>query len=178
MNLQPLTNIIRPLMNNFHLPMNIQRIPTLLAALLLTLGLAACGSAEGEDVAPAAAFTIEPVGNKMEFAKKNLTVEAGQQVTITFKNTASTEAMKHNVVVLKGTGDDVIQRVGQAALQAGAPKEYVPNDPAVLASTALAAPGETVEVTFTAPSEPGTYSYICTFPGHYMMMRGTMTVTA
>lgn len=158
--------------------MNIQRIPTLLAALLLALGLTACGSAEGGDVAPAAAFTIEPVGNKMEFAKKSFTVEAGQQVTLTFKNTATAEAMKHNVVVLKGTGDDVIQRVGQAAFQAGASKQYIPNDPAVLANTAVAAPGETVTVTFTAPSEPGTYSYICTFPGHYMMMQGTMTVTA
>ena len=158
--------------------MNIQRIPTLLAALFLMLGLTACGSAEGGDVSSGAAFTIEPVGNKMEFAQKNLTVEAGQLVTLTFKNTASTEAMKHNVIVLKGTGDDVIQRVGQAALQAGASKDYIPSHPAVLASTALAAPGETVKVTFVAPTEPGTYSYICTFPGHYTVMQGTMTVTA
>ncbi len=48
---------------------------------------------------------------------------------------------------------------------------------AILAHTPMSTPGETVQVTFTAPSEPGTYRYICTYPGHYVMMQGTMTVT-
>ena len=40
----------------------------------------------------------------------------------------------------------------------------------------LAKPGESSEVTFTAP-EPGKYPYICTVPGHYMMMKGVLTIT-
>lgn len=162
--------------------MNLQRPTTLFAALILTFGLAlgltACSTAEGEDAASATALTIEPVGNKMEFAQTEFTAKAGQQVTLTFKNTATTEAMKHNVILLNSTDDAVIQRVGNAAFQAGASEEYIPEDEAVLASTALAAPGETVTVTFTAPSEPGTYTYMCTFPGHYVAMQGTMTVAA
>jgi azurin len=37
-------------------------------------------------------------------------------------------------------------------------------------------PGEEEIVSFTAPKEKGAYEYVCTFPGHVAMMRGTMTV--
>lgn len=46
----------------------------------------------------------------------------------------------------------------------------------IIANTPMSAPGETVEVTFTAPSTVGDYPFICTFPGHYMTMKGTMHV--
>jgi azurin len=46
----------------------------------------------------------------------------------------------------------------------------------VLAYTQMAPSGTTSEVTFTAPAA-GAYPYICTFPGHYMMMKGVLTVT-
>ena len=85
--------------------------------------------------------------------------------------------MQHNVVILTSDDDAVASRVGQAAIEAGEAADYIPEDEAILAYTSLAQPGETVRVTFTAPSEPGTYRFICTFPGHYMMMQGTMTVT-
>ena len=29
---------------------------------------------------------------------------------------------------------------------------------------------------FHAPKEPGKYPYICSFPGHYLVMRGVMIV--
>jgi len=40
----------------------------------------------------------------------------------------------------------------------------------------LAKPGGNAEVTFQAPAA-GKYPYICSFPGHYMVMKGTLTVT-
>lgn len=119
--------------------------------------------------------TVTPKGDEMLFEQTSLTVTAGETVRLVFDNTATSPAMQHNVVIV--TGADVINRVGQAALNASA-TAYVPDDEAVIAATPLAAPGETVEVTFTAPAEPGTYAYICTFPGHYMMMQGTLTVVA
>ena len=30
---------------------------------------------------------------------------------------------------------------------------------------------------FTAPSKPGDYDYVCTFPGHAMLMKGILRVT-
>lgn len=149
-----------------------------LFTLLLLTGLAAFGAqaALAGDAEPEPLrVVIEPVGNQLLFEQDELSVEAGQQVTIVFKNTATSPAMEHNVIVLNDNSDATINRVGQAALSAAA-NEYIPEDDAVLAATPLAKPGDTVEVTFTAPSEPGQYSYICTFPGHYAMMRGTMTV--
>ena len=119
-------------------------------------------------------ITLTPVGNEMKFEQTELGVQAGETVRIVFENTATSPAMQHNVVVV--TSHDVINRVGQAALSVGG--DYVPEDEAVIAATPLAQPGETVEVTFTAPETPGTYAYICTFPGHYMMMQGTLHVVA
>lgn len=112
----------------------------------------------------------------MRFEQTEFTVKPGQQVRLVFVNTATSPAMQHNVVIL--TDPNAVDRVGTAAMEAGEANEYVPTDEAILAHTSLAAPGETVEVTFTAPSEPGDYKYICTFPGHYVMMQGTMRVAA
>lgn len=128
-------------------------------------GLAATG--------PPKTLTLKPEGNQMAFATTEMTVQAGQEVTIVFENTASSPAMQHNVVVLNTAKDEVIKRVGQAAASAS---NYVPDDPAVLAATDIAKPGETTKVTFTAPDTPGEYAYVCTYPGHYVSMQGTLIV--
>ena len=164
-----------------NITMKMQRIPLLALFLLVAVGLGACGGSESNDASTsgkAAEVIIEPVGNQMKYATTEFSVEAGQEVTIIFNNTATSQAMSHNVVILQGDDEATIKRVGEAGLQAGPSAEYVPEDEAILANTPLAAPGETVEVTFTAPSEPGTYAFICTFPGHYVLMRGIMRVTA
>jgi azurin len=62
-------------------------------------------------------------------------------------------------------------------MEAGAANEYVPEDDAILAYTPMSKPGEKVEVVFTAPEETGEYGYVCTFPGHWATMQGTMRVT-
>ena len=54
---------------------------------------------------------------------------------------------------------------------------YVPDTQNVLASTPLVNPGETFELRFTAPATPGRYPYVCTFPGHWRLMQGTLVVT-
>ena len=141
-----------------------------LLALVLAPVLAPVASAQST----AHRVVIRPVGNQMKFANTNFTVRVGEQVRLVFENTATVEAMKHNVVILDD--EAAIDRVGIAAIMA-ADQGYIPDDEAILFHTQLAGPQETVEVTFTAPSEPGAYPYICTFPGHYVLMRGVMTVT-
>ncbi|MDZ4700894.1 MAG: plastocyanin/azurin family copper-binding protein [Rhodothermales bacterium] len=114
---------------------------------------------------------IEPVGDEMKFATTEFTVKAGTTVKLTMKNTAKSPAMQHNVVVLKPASD--INAVGMAGMQAGAAKQYVPESDAVLFATAIAMPGETKSVEFTAPPA-GDYPFICTFPGHFALMKGVM----
>jgi azurin len=153
----------------------------LVAALIATAG---CGGGDGSSTSSSGTtseavteVTITPAGNRMKFEQTEFTVPAGEEITLTFENTATSAAMKHNVVLLTTDEGTVVTRVGQAGTQA-ADSEYVPEDDAVLAATDLADPGETVSVTFTAPSEPGSYRYLCTFPGHYATMQGTMTVVS
>jgi azurin len=138
--------------------------------MLLGVGVSACG---GDGAASTAEVMMRPVGNEMRFEVTTFTVKAGQTVHLSFENTATSQAMQHNVVVLENA--DAVDRVGQAAVLAQ-DNGYIPDDAAILAHTPLSMPGETVEVTFTAPATPGEYPYICTFPGHYVLMRGTMVV--
>jgi len=126
--------------------------------------------------APPTKIVLEPEGNQMKFATTELTVEPGEEVRLVFENTADSPAMIHNVVLLTTSDEAVAQKVGQAGAGAGASANYVPDHEAVLAATELADPGETVEVTFTAPEEPGEYTYLCTYPGHWATMQGTLRV--
>lgn len=165
---------------------------TVLVALAFALALTGCGE---NDAAPAyetvperptatapviadapdgvRTIIIRPVGDEMRFEQTEITAEAGETIRVVYDNTPATSpAMMHNVVFI--TSHDEINRIGQAAM--GAP-DYMPDDPAVIAGTPLAGPGEIVEVTFTVPDEPGEYAYACTFAGHYLMMQGTLRVT-
>lgn len=118
---------------------------------------------------------IASVANTMAFDKKELTVPAGAEVHLTLKNNATSSVLSHNWVLVN-TGSEA--SVAAAGLKLGESAGYIDvRDHDVLANTPLAKPGTTTEVTFTAPDQPGKYPYICTFPGHYMMMKGVLTVT-
>lgn len=118
---------------------------------------------------------IASVGNTMTFDKTSLTVPAGAEVHLVFKNNATMSVLSHNwMLVMPGTEASV----AAAGLKLGEQAGYFDvRDKNILAHTPLTKPGETSEVTFTAPEQPGNYPYICTVPGHYMMMKGTLTVT-
>jgi azurin len=113
----------------------------------------------------------------MKFSVTAITAKPGEAVHIklTNKGTMPKMAAAHNFVLLKKGTD--LTAFTTAAVMAGA-TDYVPAQlkAQVLASTKLAGPGETVETDFKAPTAPGTYDYICSFPGHFATMKGTLTV--
>lgn len=131
-----------------------------------------------EDKKADVSITIE--GNDtMQFDKKAFEVTEGQVVEITFKNVGKLpkEAMGHNLVILKpGTA-------GPAFAMAGVTNKetYLPTDEdnagKIVAATKILGPGEEEKITFTA-GEAGEYPFICTFPGHFGVMNGVMTVKA
>lgn len=130
--------------------------------------------------AAAAGRVVEITGDDtMKFNVTSIDAKPGETITIRLTNKGSMPkaAAAHNFVLLK-TGTD-INAFTTAAVMAGQ-TEYVPQDAKmkaqVLASTKLAGPGETVEVTFKAPSAPGAYDYLCSFPGHFAMMKGKLNV--
>ena len=115
---------------------------------------------------------IGTVGEQMAYDLTSFKVKTGQRVHVVLKNNGHAAIMPHNwVLVAPGT---------QAAVAlAGMDKKvdgYLVPGPNVLASTPLAQPQTTVETTFTAPA-PGDYPFLCTVPGHYMLMKGVLSVT-
>lgn len=118
-------------------------------------------------------FTLTPRGETVYFAQTRFRVKAGEDVRVILQNTATDPHMAHNVVFV--TNEEALNRIGLAALLVPQ-RAYIPEDADILFHTPLAQPGETVEVTFTAPSRPGLYPYVCTVPGHHVLMRGVMRV--
>lgn len=120
----------------------------------------------------------EPVGADSLLRLEGITASPGEEIHIrlTTRSDLPAAAMAHNWLLL--TMDADAEAFATAAVKAK-DNDYVPADMTeqVIAETGLAAGGETTEVTFTVPEEPGEYEFICTFPGHFSAgMRGTLTV--
>ena len=115
----------------------------------------------------------------MQFDLKSFEVSGGEKVRLTLKNVGSMPkiAMGHNLVILKKDLDALA--FGKKVLASGgSASNPLPSSllGEVLAYTKLLGPGESHTIEFTAPNDAGDYEYVCTFPGHFAMMRGTMTV--
>lgn len=147
-------------------------LPILLV--LPILMAAQIGMAKSNDVK-----VIEIEGtNQLQFSVTDIQAVPGQTITVklTTKSDFPKIAMAHNFVLLKAGVDATA--VATASAKASDNAYIAPEmKDKILAYTGLAGGGETVEVTFTVPEKPGTYEYICTFPGHYSAgMKGTITV--
>jgi len=123
--------------------------------------------------------TIEMTGtDNMKFSVTSIEAEAGEQITIklTTKSQLPKMAMAHNVVVIDKDAD--VGEIAQASMKARDNDYIAPEyEDQIIAATGLAGGGETVEVTFKVPEEPGNYEYICSFPGHFQAgMKGILTV--
>ena len=123
--------------------------------------------------------TIDIIGtDDMKYSLTNISAKRGEQLRVRLisKGTLPKIAMAHNFVLLKAGANQI--KFTEAAAQARA-TDFIPPDmkDQVIANTALAGPGETVEVTFKVPAAAGSYPFICTFPGHFAAgMRGTLAV--
>ena len=142
-------------------------------ALASALALAACGGSSGTAGGGGANLNVSTAGEALQYAPAALNATAGQQVQVTFKNGSA--AQKHNWVLVKG-GDDVAQKVDEAGATAGEAAGYIPTDPNIVSNVKLLNGSETGTASFAAPAA-GTYTFLCTFPGHYVAgMKGTLTV--
>jgi azurin len=141
-------------------------------AAVLTLGIAAGAQAQAPRVIT---LTVSPA---MKYSLSNIEAKPGEALTVKLvvEGTASKLIMGHNFVLLTAKSDPAA--FANAALTAKA-TDYIP--PAlkgqVLATTTIIGGGETTQVTFNAPKEPGVYPFLCSFTGHFLVgMKGTLTV--
>jgi|TARA_B000000565_G_scaffold246132_1_gene214481 azurin len=121
-------------------------------------------------------------GNDMlQFNLKEMKVSAAcANVTVTLKHTGvmAAEVMGHNWVL---STDADFMPVATAAAGAGLANNYVPvGDDRVLAATAIIGGGEETSVTFSIEnlSAGNAYTFFCSFPGHYAIMKGSFKVIA
>ena len=115
--------------------------------------------------------SLSTVGARMVFDQATMTAPTGP-LRLSYTSQSTEPAMLHNLLIVRAGAEDA---VGIAGIDAGPDKGYAPDHDAVLAASQLLAPGESAEIFVTL--KPGVYTYICTFPGHYLTEKGVLTVT-
>ena len=123
---------------------------------------------------------ISCIPERMLFSVRNFTAKPGQPVKIVFTNPDATD---HNLVIVKPGS---LEEVGMAANEmakdpTNAKSDFIPREKRGLILHASKMIGPTrsslVQVLrFEAPTQPGVYPYVCTFPGHWVVMNGVMVV--
>lgn len=141
---------------------------------------AATTTAPAASSAPGAAneITIKPdLANPLAYDTKEFKVKAGQKVKITFNNTHPAVPQPHNLIIAKpGTKDKLLGlAMAMAAAPDGMAKGFIPDSPDILFHTKLLQPNTSETLEFTAPAA-GDYPYLCSFPGHGLIMNGVMHV--
>ncbi|MDZ4406305.1 PVC-type heme-binding CxxCH protein [Prosthecobacter sp.] len=123
-------------------------------------------------------FIVHTVHEQLRFDTTRIEVQAGKNFEIIFEND---DVMPHNLVIVPpGKHMDIgmaamtmtpdkLDKQGRAFLPTTFEKE-------ILAATKLLEPGQKETIKLKAPSQPGEYEFVCTFPGHAVLMWGTLSV--
>ncbi|MDI1314339.1 plastocyanin/azurin family copper-binding protein [Prosthecobacter sp.] len=151
---------------------------------LLIISIASLAITGFAQDASVAVIELKPSANPaspLSYDKTELSVTAGQKVKLTLNNSGGVLPQPHNFLLLKPGKMDAVGALANAMLAdpQGMAKSYIPEaaKPDIVANTKLVQPNQSETIEFTAPAEAGDYPYICTFPGHWMLMRGVMHVT-
>lgn len=116
--------------------------------------------------------------DQMKFSVASIEAKPGEQIRVVLKGvgTMPKAAMSHNFVLLAASANPM--DFANKSVMAAATSYIAPDlKGQVVAHTTMVGAGETAEVTFKAPAKPGTYNYICSFPGHFAAgMKGTLVV--
>jgi plastocyanin len=121
------------------------------------------------------AIAIGTVPHRMIYDKEVMAVQAGKPVEFRFSNS---DNMPHNFCIVR---PGALQEVGlMAEATARDPdameRQYVPKSDKIVLAGKLLQPGESEALAFEAPTEPGVYPYVCTYPGHWRRMYGALYV--
>ena len=112
---------------------------------------------------------------RMSYDKETIAVRAGRPVEFIFENT---DLMPHNFVIAKAGALEELGLASEATAQQpdAARRQYVPVSDKVLLASSLLQPRTSEKLSFTAPTKPGVYPYVCTYPGHWRRMYGALYV--
>ncbi len=159
------------------------KIRTLSVTLIAGLLVSGCGqknaSGSADGVAAAGPRLIEiTAGDAMKYSITAIEAKPGEQLKVVLTNigTVPREVMGHNWILLKAGTD---ASAFSAAAMAAKDSDYIPESlrDEIIAHIDLLGPRKSGEVEFSAPTVPGEYPFLCSFPAHFQAgMHGVLTV--
>ena len=124
-----------------------------------------------------ATVLLKTLREQMIYDKLTFEVEAGKPVAIILENN---DIMPHNFVIVQpGALEEVAmksQTMPPVPDKQG--RLYIPESDKILAATKMLESGQKQKLTWTAPKQPGKVPFLCTFPGHWVRMKGEIVVKA
>jgi azurin len=159
----------------------------LIISALIALFTAGCGQKDASTSSTSSSSTAATngprtieitAGDNMKYSLTSIEAKPGEQLTVVLTNigTQPKEVMGHNWILLKAGSDAAAFDKAASTEKAS---DYFPASLSseVLAHIELLGPRKSGEVTFTAPTTPGDYPFLCSYPAHYQVgMHGTLTV--
>jgi len=123
-------------------------------------------------------FVVSTVREQMRYDTTRLVVEPRKTVAIILENN---DFMPHNLVIVKPGKRPEIGMMSATMKPDELDSEgraYLPKSADIVAATKLVEPGQFQKISFTAPAQPGTYEFLCTYPNHWQSMWGTLVVAS
>ncbi len=119
--------------------------------------------------------SIKTLPERLLYDVREFRVKAGAPVKLIFENP---DVTPHNLLIVQPGAADEVGLAGNemAKLTDGMARHFIPDSPKILHKTKLLNQGESETLRFHAPKQPGIYPYLCTFPGHWLVMKGEMIV--
>lgn len=126
-----------------------------------------------EDTPELTKVRVGTIIERLRFDLKDFEVKAGKKIELTFHNP---DFLPHNLVITQPKAADEVAMAAIALGADGFAKGYVPDHEKILVASKLLDNKDEEILQFTAPEKPGDYEFVCTFPGHHLLMRGIMKV--
>lgn len=122
-------------------------------------------------------IAIGTVQERMIFDKEKIVIQAGRPVEFRFSNS---DFMPHNFVIVEPGSLEEIGELAEATSRTAdaRQRQYVPVSDKVMLASRLLESNQSQSLLFEAPTEPGVYPYVCTYPGHWRRMYGALYVVA
>jgi len=124
-------------------------------------------------------FVVKTVHEQMRYDTQRIVVEKGKPFEIILENA---DGMPHNLMVIDGgkhieIGTSTMTMPPDRLDKKG--RAYMPDEKKfkIYESTKLLEPGQKETIKLSGMGKEGEYEYVCTFPGHFMIMWGKLIVT-
>jgi azurin len=110
---------------------------------------------------------------QIKFDRTELRAKAGSRISLHFRNPSP---LQHNILFGKAGSLTELVNLANALLTDpnAMANGFIPKSDLIFAHSKLLNPGQDETFEFDAPAEPGEYPFLCSFPGHPMLMQGKL----